>query len=75
MSVNELDVWAAQERHDEYRRAAVQRRTVRHRLQVGFRLNMADRMSGMQAWLQQQLARRHRTVRSSLGRKTPLAKA
>jgi hypothetical protein len=53
----------------------VQRRTARHRLQVGFRLNMADRMSGMQAWLQQQLARRYRTVRSSLGSMTPLANA
>ncbi len=74
MSVNMLDVWAAQERHDEFRRIAVQRRNVRHRLQVGFRLNVADRMSGMQAWLQQRRAWYNRTDRSSLGRKGPLAR-
>ena len=74
MSVTMLDVWAAQVRHDEFRRIAVQRRNVRHRLQVGFCLNVADRMSGMQVWLQQRRARHNRTVRSSLGRKIPRAR-
>jgi hypothetical protein len=75
MSVTMQDVWAARERHEDFRRFAVKRQSTLDRPEVGSGLNMADRMSGIKAWLDARLARYIHAARDSLGRRNPLVGA
>ena len=75
MSVDMQDVWAARERHTDFRRFATKQQDILNQHKVGSGLNMADRMSGMRARLYARLARRVHAARNSLGGSPPLAEA